>query len=266
VTDHRAGGSRSTDRLEVKRFGAGSPVALLHGFTQNSGAWGPFGEILATSHTVNAVDLPGHGGSTDLRADLWETAELAADACGPSDYIGYSFGGRVLLHAALSRPGAVRRAALIGSTAGIDDPQERAARVAADELLARELDQAVGDKDVLRAFLIRWLESPLFAGLTDDAACMSARMENSAAGLASSLRLCGTGTQESLWGRVGELDMPVLVLAGEHDERFTALGKRLAAAIGDNATFVVVPGSSHACQLARPVETAAAIEDFFSRT
>jgi 2-succinyl-6-hydroxy-2,4-cyclohexadiene-1-carboxylate synthase len=215
---------------------------------------------------VNAVDLPGHGGSDDVRADLWGTAELAADACGPCDYIGYSFGGRVLLHAALSRPDAVKRAVLIGATAGIEDANERAARVAADELVARQLDQAAGDKDALEAFLTRWLESPLFAGLTDDAACMSARMESSAAGLASSLRLCGTGKQEPLWERAGELAMPVLVLAGEHDERFTSIGSKLASAIGDNATFVVVPESNHACQLERPAETVAAIEDFFSRT
>jgi 2-succinyl-6-hydroxy-2,4-cyclohexadiene-1-carboxylate synthase len=91
-------------------------------------------------------------------------------------------------------------------------------------------------------------------------------MENTGPGLASSLRLCGTGRQEPLWERVGQLTMPVLVLAGERDERFTLLGRRLADAIGDNATFAVVAGSGHACQLERPVETAAMIEEFFART
>ena len=50
------------------------------------------------------------------------------------------------------------------------------------------------------------------------------------------------------------------------DERFKALGRRLADAIGQNASFAVVPGSNHACQLERPSETRQVIWDFFSRT
>jgi len=56
------------------------------------------------------------------------------------------------------------------------------------------------------------------------------------------------------------------VLAGERDEQFIALGRRLAGAIGDNATFRVVDGSNHACQLERPVETAELIEEFLKLT
>jgi 2-succinyl-6-hydroxy-2,4-cyclohexadiene-1-carboxylate synthase len=257
---------RDASQLSVERIGEGTPVGLLHGFTQNAAAWGRFEEILSASHRVNAVDLPGHRGSSDLRADLWQTAELVCRSCGPCDYIGYSLGGRVLLHAALSRPDAVRRAVLIGATAGIDDDNERAARIASDDLLASELDASAGDDRKLEEFLTRWIAGPLFAGLTEDAACISARMENTGPGLASSLRLCGTGRQEALWGRLGELTMPVLVLAGERDERFRLLGRRLADAIGGNATFAVVAGSNHACQLERPVETAEMIEDFFART
>ena len=256
----------SASQLRVERIGDGAPVGLLHGFTQNAAAWGRFEEILSTSHRVNAVDLPGHRGSSGFRADLWQTADLVCRSCGPCDYIGYSLGGRVLLHAALSRPDAVRRAVLIGATAGIDDDNERAARVASDELLANELDAAEGDERKLEEFLTRWIRGPLFAGLTEDAACMSARMENTGHGLASSLRLCGTGRQEPLWERLGELTMPVLVLAGERDERFRLLGRRLADAIGGNATFALVAGSNHACQLERPVETAELIEQFFART
>jgi pimeloyl-ACP methyl ester carboxylesterase len=46
--------------------------------------------------------------------------------------------------------------------------------------------------------------------------------------------------------------MPVLVLAGEGDDKFVALGRRLAAAIGSNASFNVVPGAGHAAHLEQP--------------
>lgn len=266
MTDRSATGAARHDRLRVERSGKGEPVTLLHGFTQNANAWGRFKEILSNTHAIHAVDLPGHGGSSRVRADLWETATLVARSGEPSDYIGYSLGARVLLHVALSQPDVVRRAVLIGATGGIEDEEDRAARVAADELLAVKLDGAARDANGLEHFLDDWLAGPLFDGLTEVGASMSARLQNSAADLASSLRLCGTGRQVPLWSRVGELAMPVLVLAGDRDERFKLLGQRLADSIGANATFTVVPASNHACQLERPAETARIIEDFFSCT
>ena len=64
-------------------------------------------------------------------------------------------------------------------------------------------------------------------------------------------RLAGTGTQEPLWDRLGMLTMPVLVLAGERDERFSALGRRIAHTIGSNAVFALVP-AGHAAHLEEP--------------
>ncbi len=210
------------------------------------------------------MDLPGHGRSSEVRADLYGTARLLADTCGPGDYVGYSLGGRVLLHLALSRPDVVRRAVLVGVTAGIEDDEERAARVRADELLAEQLDEAGDDKLALGDFLGRWLAGPLFADLSEEAACITQRVANDAAGLASSLRLCGTGRQEPLWDRLSELSMPVLVLAGENDDRFCSLARRIAGSIGHNATVEFIPGAGHACHLEMPVETARAIERFWS--
>ena len=91
------------------------------------------------------------------------------------------------------------------------------------------------------AFLERWLSQPLFASLDRSDGDIEARLTNTAAGLASSLRLAGTGTQAPLWTRLGELAMPVLVVAGEHDAKFTAIGRRMADSIPD-ASFVAHRG------------------------
>jgi 2-succinyl-6-hydroxy-2,4-cyclohexadiene-1-carboxylate synthase len=97
------------------------------------------------------------------------------------------------------------------------------------------------------------MQNPLFAGLTPEQAMLDARREgNTAAGLAMSLRQAGTGVQDPLWSKLERLAMPVLVVAGETDEKFVALGRRMASTIGDNATFVVVPGAGHAAHLERP--------------
>ena len=46
--------------------------------------------------------------------------------------------------------------------------------------------------------------------------------------------------------------MPVLVLAGEHDAKFTGIGRELASTIGENARFEAVAGAGHAAHLERP--------------
>jgi 2-succinyl-6-hydroxy-2,4-cyclohexadiene-1-carboxylate synthase len=210
------------------------------------------------------VDLPGHGSNSAVRADLWETADFVADTYGPADYLGYSLGGRVLLHLAIARPEVADRVVLVGASGGIDDADERTQRVLADAVLADELDRIAVTGTGFEDFLRRWLGGPLFEGLTDESSCLEQRLMNDPVGLASSLRLSGTGTQEPLWDRLDTITSPVLVLAGARDERFTQVGKRIAGEIGANASFEIVPGANHACHLDKPAETAAIVDRFLS--
>jgi 2-succinyl-6-hydroxy-2,4-cyclohexadiene-1-carboxylate synthase len=237
------------------------PLVLLHGFSQTAKSWGPVVEALGDQFPLVLPDAPGHGASSELAADLWVTAELLAAKLGRKAFwAGYSMGGRTALHVALARPDVVQRLVLISSTAGIEDPAEREARRAADELLATRLE-----RDGVAAFLRDWLAQPMFATLPRDNAGLPARLANTPAGLASSLRLAGSGTQEPLWDRLGELagrSLPVLLVAGERDQKYLRLAERLAAAIGPSAVLLVVEGAGHACHLERPAEVAAAIAAF----
>jgi 2-succinyl-6-hydroxy-2,4-cyclohexadiene-1-carboxylate synthase len=239
---------RDLNHLAITSFGSATErqVVALHGFTQTANSWRAIAALLGQ---MDAVDMPGHGDSAAKRADLDGTATLLAEQLGPATYIGYSMGGRVALHLALANPHVVERLVLIGATGGIDDETERAERRRADQLLADSIEH-----EGVPAFLDRWLAQPLFARLRPDATDRADRERNTAAGLASSLRLTGTGTQTPLWNRLHELTMPVLVVAGEHDPKFTALGERLAFAIGNNATLAIVDGAGHAVHLERPRE------------
>ena len=238
----------------------GAPsIALLHGFTQTAACWGPFADELSTTHSLVAIDLPGHGGSGEVRANLSQTTELVASSIDRSIVIGYSLGGRVALHLALGHPQLVERLVIIGATGGLDSEEERRQRRVADESLADHLEDIGVD-----AFLDEWLSQPMFASLTAQQSFRELRATNSAAGLASSLRLCGTGTQESLWSRLGELTMPVLVIAGANDEKFTHLGHRLVESIGTNASIQLIDNAGHSAQLENPEGTAAAITKWLS--
>ena len=247
--------------LHCETWGRGRRLVFVHGFTQTGRTWRAIAERFAEGYEVVLVDAPGHGGSADIEVDLASGAELLGSTGGPATYLGYSMGGRVALHLALARPDLVERLVLIGATAGIDDPHERAARRRADDELAATIE-----RDGVPAFIDRWLENPLFARLPADAAAVAERRRNSVSGLASSLRLAGTGAQEPSWDRLHALTMPVLVLAGEHDEKFQALGERLADSIGANARFEIVVDAGHPAHLERPDAVAGQIERFLAAT
>jgi len=227
--------------------GEGPRLIFVHGFTQTSNSWKPVAEHFASSGRESVVvDLPGHGSSGTGDVSLPEAAERLTEMCGPGVYVGYSLGGRLCLHTALMHPEVVRGLALVGASPGITDADERAARRAADDRLADHIVD-VG----VEAFLDEWLAQPLFAGLSVDTEARADRLRNTAQGLAASLRHAGTGAQESLWARLGELTMPVLACAGEYDTKFAAVGRHMASLI-PNGRFVEVPAAGHAAHLQSP--------------
>jgi 2-succinyl-6-hydroxy-2,4-cyclohexadiene-1-carboxylate synthase len=237
--------------------GSGPRVVLAHGFTQTLASWEPLAARLRPRWQVVRADLPGHGGSGAVRADLPGTARLLGQVGGPAAYVGYSLGGRVCLRLALDRPDLVGALVVLGASPGIQDPAARAERRAADEALAARIEH-----DGVEAFLDHWLGGPLFATLPPERAGRAARLANTAEGLAAALRLLGTGAQEPLWDRLAGLHPPVLLLAGALDARFADLAARMAAAIGPRARTGLVPGAGHAAHLERPDDVGALLEWF----
>ncbi|HEX2785391.1 MAG TPA: alpha/beta fold hydrolase [Ilumatobacteraceae bacterium] len=227
--------------------GNGPRLVFVHGFTQTSASWKPIAAHFAGSgYESIVVDAPGHGGSGEVRADLVKTAEWLTAMCGTAVYIGYSMGGRLCLHAAAMFAEQVRGLALVGASPGIADEGERQARRVADDQLADHIE-CVG----VDVFLDEWLAQPLFSGLVVDEEQLADRLRNSAAGLASSLQLNGTGAQASLWPQVGTMTMPILAIAGEVDEKFVSIGREIALA-APAAHFEMIPGAGHAAHLQNP--------------
>lgn len=243
------GWTASEGRLASLRRGNGPRLVFVHGFTQTAQSWLPVAEHFTDNYQVILVDAPGHGGSHDVRADLRLGADLLVTVGGKATYIGYSLGGRFCLHAAVGYPNMVRRLVLVGTSAGIVDDQERLERRAADEALAEGIET-----NGVAQFVDTWLSQPLFRTLSEQNAGRADRLRNSASGLASSLRLAGTGTQLPLWDRLAQIGAPSLVVAGETDEKFTGLGQQIAAAMA-HASFWSIIGAGHAAHLEQPAQT-----------
>ncbi|MCC6640722.1 MAG: 1,4-dihydroxy-2-naphthoyl-CoA synthase [Deltaproteobacteria bacterium] len=260
-------------RLRVVDEGEGPAVLLLHGFTGRAESLeAAAAGLRAAGLRTLRVDLVGHGRSdapTSLGAYRIERCadDLARllDACeaAPAHVLGYSMGGRVALFLAVRHPERVRSLLLIGASAGISDPEQRAARIASDEELAGVI-LAGG----VPAFVERWMAQPLFAS---QARLGQAALERErrlrlgarAHGLANSLRGMGSGAQPPLQAALGALRCPVLLVAGAEDAKFAAIARDLADRL-PNAGVALIERAGHAAHLEQPQSFAAIAREFFA--
>jgi 2-succinyl-6-hydroxy-2,4-cyclohexadiene-1-carboxylate synthase len=232
-------------------------LVLLHGFTQTRQSWRRTVAALDGRYRAVAPDLPGHGQLSERRPVSLPAAlgYLRALVEEPHVLAGYSMGGRIALHAALARPAIVRRLVLVGASPGLAGEAERAERRAADERLAARIEE-IG----LEAFAEEWAALPMWKGRPERvrAAANADRLRNTPGGLAEALRGLGTGALPSLWERLGEIEIPVTLVVGEHDAKFAQIAARMAERL-PAAHVVTIPGAGHAPQLERPELVAAAI-------
>jgi 2-succinyl-6-hydroxy-2,4-cyclohexadiene-1-carboxylate synthase len=235
-------------------------LVFLHGFTQTHHHWHRCASLidrtLGDDPTLVFVDLPGHGLSSGDRLTIEQAALEMVALAGDGTYIGYSMGARHALAAACAGAPEIERLVLIGGTAGLADAGARHARVADDEAKAVHLE-AVG----VEAFVDEWLAQPMFAGLPVTSDDRRHRLRNTVDGLAASLRLAGTGAQAPLWDVLPTIAIPVLVLAGARDPKFTEIGRRLAGAI-PAATFAPIPDAGHAAHTEAPEALASLVGDW----
>jgi 2-succinyl-6-hydroxy-2,4-cyclohexadiene-1-carboxylate synthase len=237
-------------------------IVLLHGFTNTGASWDGVVAALGQRYRALTPDIRGHGAAHAARPIGF--AECIADVValepGPFDLAGYSLGARLALNLALEHPERVARLVLVSGTAGIADDVEREARREADEALAADIEASS-----IEAFADRWGASPLFRRQAPEvaAAAREDRLRNTPAGLAAALRGLGTGVMPPLWGRLGDLSIPVTLIAGERDTKFRKLAERMAAAIA-HSQLLIVPAAGHAVHLEAPRLVAGTLED--SRT
>jgi 2-succinyl-6-hydroxy-2,4-cyclohexadiene-1-carboxylate synthase len=251
-----------------------APVVLLHGFTGDRTTWEPVATALARTHRVLIPDLPGHGetrvGLDPERFGMASVTDLLVAGLSRlgvsrTALLGYSMGGRLSLFVALERPELVSRLVLESASAGLASEAARAQRRAADEALAYFVLTHSRE-----AFAERWAELPLFASQARLAPAVRERQRAQRrrcrrAGLAASLRGMGTGVQPWLGDRVSELAMPVLLITGALDAKFTRLAADLRARVRDGS-HEVVAAVGHTVHLEAPGRFLEIVEPFLAHT
>lgn len=237
---------------------AQSPLVLLHGFTGSKDSWIALRDKLSAVRRVLSFDLPGHGDTSVSDPAVysmehcaqWVLAALATLRVTRFTLMGYSMGARLALYCALSRPGSIDRLILESASAGLEHQSDRDDRIQADERLAQMLE-----REGIEAFVRYWEDLRLFASIKSQPESLRrdltrARLACDAAGLATSLRGMGTGCQPWLGSRLHELSIPVLLIAGDQDHKYSAIAAWMHRAI-PAAELRILPACGHIPHLER---------------
>ena len=245
-------------QLNYEVIGEGSPVTLLHGFTQSGRSWHEVISLMPDGWQWILPDLRGHGATVvrpgapytmdacaaDLEM-LWDSLGIAR-----THLVGYSMGGRLALHVAAAQPDRLLSLLTIGAHAGLEEAA-REGRRRSDEALAHRIET-----DGLEAFVSYWSSLPLFEGLDRRgpsflAEVRAARMDNHAAGLAESLRGMGAGAMRPVWNDLDRVKAPSTFVVGQLDHGYAAAAGRLAASV-PNGRVVLVQRAGHPAHQERP--------------
>jgi 3-oxoadipate enol-lactonase len=114
----------TTAALPHTRSGKGPAVVLVHGMGGDRNTFDDVAQKLALSHTVIAIDLPGHGGSPppksfDLDAIARQiAATVRQENAAPAVIVGHSLGGTITGHVPLVDPGVARAIVIVDSSIG----------------------------------------------------------------------------------------------------------------------------------------------------
>ncbi|MGL5060824.1 MAG: 2-succinyl-6-hydroxy-2,4-cyclohexadiene-1-carboxylate synthase [Microcoleus sp.] len=244
-------------------------IMFLHGFTGDCQDFNSVISELSKNYYCLAVDLPGHGKTrvtgdkncynmpNTARALIALLDELEIEKC---YLLGYSMGGRLALYMTLYFPERFEKVVLESVSPGLRTEKDRSNRRQADFELAQKLENSN-----IKEFLLEWYDRPLFQSLKNSPKfdrLLESRLENNPIELAKSLGNLGTGSQPSLWEKLTENQISILLVAGEYDDKFKKINTEMAN-LCPAATLKIVPNAGHNIHFENADFFAAIVRNFY---
>ncbi len=242
-------------------------IVFLHGFTGSWRSWESVIKLLPIDINYISIDLMGHGSTEvssnperyQMKEQILDLEEFFSEVqLARFSLVGYSMGGRIALAYALGHPQQVKNLVLESASPGLKSIEEQQLRRQADDHLADRIEQ-----DGLESFMDFWENISLFESQKSlsnvkQQEIRSERLAQSAVGLANSLRGMGTGQQRSYWSKLGELEIPVYLVTGEYDSKFTEIADEMVKKLKDGS-HLQVSSVGHAIHVENPVQFATII-------
>lgn len=250
-------------------------ILLIHGLGSYARAWTKNIDILAETHRVIAVDLPGYGHSSKgyyeysmpFNADILRHL-ISELGLGKVTLAGHSMGGQIAMTLSLESPELVDRLILI-SPAGFERFNEGEAAWMKN-VMTPELVRDTPIRAIAKNVSINFNEFPKDAAwmITDRIQLRGASdFYNYCYAVSKNVEGMLRGI---VWDKLDQITQPTLVLFGENDalipNRFLHPGwtKEIAEIAKEipNSTIKVIPKCGHFVQLDAPETANQAIQDF----
>jgi 3-oxoadipate enol-lactonase len=225
-------------------------VLLLHAGIADRRMWREqIAALEAAGHRVLAPDLPGFGDAA-LEPPTVDYVAFAVDMLdGPAAVVGCSFGGRVALEVAGSRPDLVSRLVLVAPGLGsIEWSEGSQTGFAEEEAILEQGDLAGAAAQQARM----WLAPNASAEVRELTEAMTVRSYDQQLPVEGEVR--AVWPEPSAETRLGELDVPALLVVGDADRpELVSLAERLVRELPD-ARLETIGGAGHLPSLERPHE------------
>lgn len=252
--------------LRVLDQGEGPPVVLVHGFPLDHSMWTAQIDRLKAKWRVIAPDLRGFGGSQVVPGTA--SMEQMADDLGnlltalgvrePVVLCGLSMGGYVAFQFAQKYRARLKALVLCDTRAKADTPEAVAGRMKMIEQLMAE-----GPRTVAEAMLPKLFAPESFTRIPGTVDFIrQVILASPPDGLAAALR--GMAERPDVTEQLKSLDVPTLVIVGEHDAISTPAEMSQIAAAIPGARLEVIAGAGHLSPLERPEAAGEAIEKFLN--
>lgn len=246
--------------VNAAQSGEGPPLFLFHSLLSDRASFDAIVPELAGSFQTIVPELPGFGRSRTLEGGLADVADRMAeavrDAAGgaPSIVLGNGYGGFVALQMAIRHPRIASRLVLADCGAAFSEPGREAFRNMAKVSRAKGLE-AITDVAMRRLFAPEFQER--HPDLMQDRRAAFLRTDPDVF-CAACEALAGLDLRTEL----AAVNVPVLVLVGEHDEATPPPMSRELAAGLPHAELKIIPGCAHVPQLQSPRQFLGALEGF----
>jgi 3-oxoadipate enol-lactonase len=242
--------------------GTGRPIILFHSLLADRGSFDRIVPSLAKQLRVIVMDLPGFGESSSLEGGLVDIADRMAQAVRHVSeaekpiILGNGFGGFIALQMAIRHPDCLDRLILADSGATFSEAGRQAFRNMAKAASAKGLE-AIADTAMLRLFAPEFqAENPIM--MTERRAAFL-RTDPDIFQIA-----CAALAELDLREDARHMEIPTLVMVGEHDEATPPPMSIELASLLPNARLVILSGCAHVPQLQKPDVFLAEIADFIS--
>lgn len=207
--------------------------------------------------------IPGHATERFEAGWQWTEAVRALNErlAGEGNVIvGYSMGARLALSMLLDAPQKFSGAVLVGVDAGIEDPLARQERQRWERSMSEKIT-----RDGLDAFAREWQALPVFDSQralpeTVRAELHARRSQHDPAGVAWAMTALGTGSMPSRWSELASINVPVALVTGALDEKFSAIAARMVQRNPRWISHKIAESVGHDATIEAPEVVASALE------